>query len=126
MTDYSMTISAGSLTATLIFAGLGFAFLTVLNLLTYSMFEADKQRAESGDIRISESTLLSLAFFGGSVGAKLAQRRFRHKTRKQPFRGLLNGIVVLHICVISALALVIASSATRAWIAIDFAEVLPV
>ena len=37
-----------------------------------------------------EKTLLLLALLGGWPLAKLAQRRFRHKTRKQPFATLLN------------------------------------
>ncbi|HKR25359.1 MAG TPA: DUF1294 domain-containing protein [Allosphingosinicella sp.] len=62
------------------------AFLLVpLNLWTMLTFWRDKQRAVAGERRIPESDLLVLALAGGSPGALLARRLFRHKTRKQPF-----------------------------------------
>lgn len=70
----------------------GAALLLLVNILTFSVFAHDKKQARLGEWRVPEKTLLSLAFFGGWFGAKLAQRKFRHKTRKQPFRGLLNVI----------------------------------
>ncbi len=54
----------------------------------------DKLRAERGLWRIPEATLLGWAFLGGAVGGKLAQKLFRHKTRKQPFAGQLNSLVI--------------------------------
>lgn len=65
-----------------------------MNLVTYFAFIADKRRAINGARRISEATLLTLALIGGSIGAKAAQRQFRHKTRKQPFATLLNLICI--------------------------------
>jgi hypothetical protein len=44
--------------------------------------------------------LLSLAFFGGWFGAKLAQRHIRHKTRKQPFVSQLNSVPILWCVVV--------------------------
>ena len=62
------------------------AFLLLpLNLWTMLAFWRDKQRAVAGERRIPESDLLVLALAGGSPGALLARRLFRHKTRKQPF-----------------------------------------
>jgi uncharacterized membrane protein YsdA (DUF1294 family) len=69
----------------------------LMNLLAFGFFGWDKHRARTGGWRVPERTLLSLALFGGSVGAKLAQRRFRHKTRKQPFAAYLNAILFLHM-----------------------------
>lgn len=60
------------------------------NLLTYAAFALDKRRAVQGGWRIPERTLLLLAALGGWPAAKLAQHRLRHKTRKQPFRLMLN------------------------------------
>ena len=65
-------------------------YLLIANLLAYLAFVLDKGRAVRGEWRIAETTLLTLALLGGWPGAKLAQWRFRHKTRKQPFRTMLN------------------------------------
>jgi uncharacterized membrane protein YsdA (DUF1294 family) len=69
----------------------------LINLWTFMLFGFDKLRAEAGHWRIAESTLLGLAFMGGSIGAMLGRRMFRHKTRKQPFSSQLDGIVWLHM-----------------------------
>ncbi|HSF65218.1 MAG TPA: DUF1294 domain-containing protein [Paracoccaceae bacterium] len=77
----------------------GFGALCVLGYLmfasglTYALFGLDKQRAIRGDQRIPEASLLAMAALGGWPGAKAAQARFRHKTRKQPFANVLNLIV---------------------------------
>lgn len=69
----------------------------ILNVWTFMVFGFDKLRAEAGTWRISESTLLTLAFVGGSAGAIAGRRFFRHKTRKQPFSSNLDIIVGLHV-----------------------------
>lgn len=75
---------------------IGCLFL-LLNIWTFMVFGFDKLRAEAGVWRISESTLLTLAFIGGSAGAIAGRRFFRHKTRKQPFASNLDSIVSLHL-----------------------------
>lgn len=57
----------------------------------------DKRRAMSERWRVPEATLLGWAFLGGAAGGKLAQRLFRHKTRKQPFASKLNAMVVWNL-----------------------------
>lgn len=74
------------------------AWLVTTNIAAFVCFYFDKRRAISGGWRIPEKTLLTLALLGGSLGAKLAQHRFRHKTRKQPFAAILNLIVLAHMC----------------------------
>jgi uncharacterized membrane protein YsdA (DUF1294 family) len=66
-----------------------------VNLWTIFQFRRDKLRARNGERRIPESELLFLAAIGGSPGALLARRLFRHKTRKQPFSTWLILIVML-------------------------------
>ena len=73
------------------------SYIAIINLSAYIAFYVDKKLAQANERRISESTLLGLAFFGGSGGAILAQQQFRHKTRKQPFKTLLYLIAILHV-----------------------------
>ncbi|MEX1235353.1 MAG: DUF1294 domain-containing protein [Roseovarius sp.] len=88
-------------------AALGGYFL-VVNLVTYATFRRDKRRSEAKGRRTPEKTLLTLAMVGGWPAAKLAQRRLRHKTRKQPFAFTLNLIGVAWVC---ALVLLLGAAA---------------
>lgn len=72
------------------------ALFLALNLFVFSIYLLDKQAARHGRRRISERTLLTLALIGGSLGAVTAQQLLRHKTRKEPFRSILAGILILH------------------------------
>ncbi|MBD9371890.1 DUF1294 domain-containing protein [Rhizobium sp. ARZ01] len=69
------------------------AILLLLNLTTFLVFWWDKEAARAGEWRVQERTLLGLALVGGSLGAVLAQRLLRHKTRKEPFRSILRLII---------------------------------
>lgn len=77
--------------------------IVAINLLTVLTFAHDKARARTGGWRVRESTLLGLAVFGGSPGALWARRRFRHKTRKQPFATYLDLIAMVHAGVLVGL-----------------------
>lgn len=76
------------------------AALAAINLIAFAAFGIDKARAKQGEWRIKESTLLGLALIGGTVGAFAGRKVFRHKTRKQPFSGLLFAIAVLQVSVL--------------------------
>ncbi|PTM98910.1 DUF1294 domain-containing protein [Mycoplana dimorpha] len=69
------------------------AILLLVNVLTFLAFCHDKAAAGAGEWRVPERTLLGLALVGGSLGAVLAQRLLRHKTRKEPFRSILALII---------------------------------
>lgn len=60
-------------------------WLIAANGIAFILMVIDKRRAETSGQRISESTLLGWAFFGGAAGTFAASRLVRHKTRKQPF-----------------------------------------
>ena len=83
---------------TFIPAGLG--LYTFLNVITFFLFWWDKRAARQGDRRIRERTLLLFALMGGSLGAVTAQHMLRHKTRKQPFRGLVLAIIFLQLAAV--------------------------
>jgi uncharacterized membrane protein YsdA (DUF1294 family) len=78
--------------------------LIALNFFAFAAFGIDKARAEQGAWRISEGTLLRMAFFGGTPGAYAGRALFRHKTRKQPFCTYLHAIAVFQIVALVALA----------------------
>lgn len=80
-------------------------YLALVNFAAFAAMGWDKARAGRGDRRIPERTLLTLAAIGGSLGALAAQQTFRHKTRKQPFGGILLALFTAQ-AVIAALLLV--------------------
>jgi uncharacterized membrane protein YsdA (DUF1294 family) len=57
----------------------------------------DKYCAKKSFYRVSEHTLLSLSFWGGTLGAVMGQQILRHKTKKQPFKFYLKIICIFHI-----------------------------
>jgi uncharacterized membrane protein YsdA (DUF1294 family) len=61
-------------------------YLICINALTFLIYRYDKRAAIERRWRVSESTLHTLMFIGGTVGAFAAQRILRHKNRKQSFQ----------------------------------------
>ena len=84
--------------------GVLWAYLLTVNILAFSLFWSDKRRSENQLWRVPEQTLLSVAFWGGSLGALIGQQYLRHKTRKQPFRSRLIWLAAFHVVLVSALA----------------------
>lgn len=74
-------------------------YAVAANIFAFACFGIDKRRAETGNWRIPEAALLRFALLGGLLGAKLGQRMFRHKTRKQPFAVLLNAIGFVYLAI---------------------------
>ncbi|MHB9116730.1 MAG: DUF1294 domain-containing protein [Burkholderiales bacterium] len=60
-----------------------------MSVITAAAYAWDKSRARRGGRRVSEQTLHLMAALGGWPGAALAQRAFRHKTRKASFQAVL-------------------------------------
>ncbi len=56
-------------------------YIVAVNLATFAVYGIDKYCAKKGMRRVPEKTLFSLALMGGSLGAFLGMRTFRHKTR---------------------------------------------
>ncbi|WP_104204084.1 DUF1294 domain-containing protein [Billgrantia saliphila] len=85
----------------------------LLSVITFGMYGIDKAAAGKGRRRISETTLLFAGLIDGWPGALVAQRLFRHKTRKQPFQGIFWCGVVVNCGVLGWL--VYAGEAARLW-----------
>ena len=79
------------------------ATLIAINLIAFAAFGLDKAKAQRGQYRNAESTLLTLALLGGTLGAYAGRRVFRHKTRKQPFNSHLFGITLLQMLALGGL-----------------------
>ena len=65
-----------------------FIFLIVeviMSIVAFIFYGADKNKARKGKWRISEKTLLLLAFFFGAPGALFGMKFFRHKTKHLQF-----------------------------------------
>ena len=60
-------------------------YLLIINALGFVIMLADKQRSRKKLWRIPDSTLLTVAALGGSIGALAGMRVFHHKTRKRKF-----------------------------------------
>ena len=72
-------------------------YLILMNLIAFALYGIDKRRAKQGAWRISEYTLLLVALLGGSLGALLGMRYFRHKTRHRKFRYGIPLILLLQL-----------------------------
>ena len=73
------------------------AVLLLVNVLAFALYGIDKLKAKKGAWRIPESTLLLVAFLGGSLGALLGMERSRHKTKHAKFKVLVPLFLILHI-----------------------------
>lgn len=79
-----------------------YAFATVgCSVVAFTLYGTDKRRARKGRRRISERTLHGISLCGGWPGAFFAQRVFRHKTQKLPFRIVFFLTVTMHVSVVA-------------------------
>ncbi|HOG62361.1 MAG TPA: DUF1294 domain-containing protein [Sedimentibacter sp.] len=60
-------------------------YLLIINLISFALFFADKQKSKRDKWRIKESTLHLVSFMGGTLGSIAAMILFHHKTKKPKF-----------------------------------------
>lgn len=60
-------------------------YLLIINAIGFLLMLVDKRKAQKNLWRIPESTLLTAAAFGGSIGALAGMYTFRHKTKHLKF-----------------------------------------
>lgn len=63
--------------------------LLIWNIIVVFIYGVDKLKAKRGGRRISEATLLTVAFCMGGVGAMFGMVMWNHKTAKPKFRFLV-------------------------------------
>ena len=76
-------------------------YLIAINIVTFIVYGIDKVKAMKGKWRISEATLLILAVIGGSIGALLGMKVWRHKTMHKKFKYGLPLILLAQIALIA-------------------------
>ena len=75
-------------------------YLTVINFVSFAIFALDKFKALERRTRIRIVTLLSLCFFGGTIGGLLAMYLFRHKTKQDFFTVGLPLMLIMQVIVL--------------------------
>ena len=75
-------------------------YVLAINIVAFIAFGIDKYKAKRDKWRIPESTLLTMAVLGGSIGALAGMKIWRHKTLHNKFRIGIPVILALQIIVI--------------------------
>ncbi len=75
-------------------------YFLAINLMAYSAFWFDKKLSQTSTARIPEASLLVLCLLGGTIGGYISSQRYRHKTKKGPFRAKFYIIVFVQILAI--------------------------
>ena len=74
-------------------------YLIAINIATFFVYGIDKWKARRSKWRIPESTLLTLAVLGGSIGAFIGMRTCHHKTMHNKFKYGVPLIINLQVVV---------------------------
>ena len=75
-------------------------YLAVINVATFFTFGIDKWKAKRSRWRVREASLLLLAVLGGSIGALLGMRVWRHKTMHRKFIYGVPAIILIQVLII--------------------------
>ncbi|MCA1063646.1 DUF1294 domain-containing protein [Rossellomorea sp. AcN35-11] len=76
--------------------GLLYIYAIAINLIGFTVMGKDKKKAQRNEYRMKESTLWQVAILGGSVGAFLGMKVFRHKTKHTLFAFGFPILAMLH------------------------------
>ena len=74
--------------------------LVSINLVTLIAYGLDKRAAKKRTWRVSEAQLHTLEFLGGWIGAFIAQKIFRHKTKKRSYQAMFWLMLIFQVCII--------------------------
>jgi uncharacterized membrane protein YsdA (DUF1294 family) len=77
-----------------------FYYFLIVNILAFIQTAYDKRQAAKRRRRISERSLLTIVFLGGTIGASLAMLIFRHKTAKFSYLWKFFGILIIQLLLI--------------------------
>lgn len=75
-------------------------YLLIVNLIGFVLMFVDKKRAQNKQWRIKEATLFLSAAIGGSIGAMLGMKVFRHKTKHLSFLIGMPAIFIVQVALV--------------------------
>jgi uncharacterized membrane protein YsdA (DUF1294 family) len=78
------------------------SWLVSVNVVAFVYYGYDKARAKASRSRVPEAVLHGMALAGGTLGAYVGMRVFRHKTIKGSFRIVFWVIAVLQVLLVIA------------------------
>jgi uncharacterized membrane protein YsdA (DUF1294 family) len=76
-------------------------YLISVNVVTFGAYGYDKMQARRKGWRVPELSLLAMGLIGGTIGAVVAMRLFRHKTVKGPFRVVFWLLVAVQVVLVA-------------------------
>ncbi len=74
-------------------------YFILINLLGLLFMYIDKEKAKRSKWRIKESTLFPIAMLGGSIGAYIGMKTFRHKTKHAKFKYGIPIIILIQLLI---------------------------
>ena len=77
-----------------------FLYLLIINAIGVLLMLGDKRMAQKKLWRIPESTLLTVAAMGGSIGSLIGMYAFRHKTKHLKFTLGVPAILALQVAAV--------------------------
>lgn len=89
------------------------AYLVIVNLVGFVSMWNDKRKAKLGKWRTPEHELIMIAVLGGSVGALLGMKKFRHKTKHVKFYVGIPVILGIQIMLIVSVVLLYSSISVK-------------
>ncbi|MCR4816853.1 MAG: DUF1294 domain-containing protein [Bacteroidales bacterium] len=75
-------------------------YFVTINVATFLVYGVDKWKAKRSKWRITEAALLLLAVLGGSIGAWLGMKVWRHKTMHKKFKYGIPLIIIVQVAVV--------------------------
>ena len=72
-------------------------YLFAINIVSFFLYGIDKYKAKKNKWRISETTLLTMAAIGGSIGAWGGMRLWHHKTMHKKFKYGIPIIIIIQV-----------------------------
>ena len=75
-------------------------YFFIINLVGFLAMGIDKYKAQRDLWRIPEGTLITIALIGGSIGAIIGMKTFRHNTKKLKFSVGLPTILISEVCAV--------------------------